>query len=378
MADEEGREITQENLEKELEYYFAEGDYKVKTGTSELGEPGFIITITENVKEGRDYFINQNGILENGDNTGESEPEQVKLTDVFVSKYTDGTLVFSSNEAQYPGKTLEKSYGNIKDNVFSMDMSTVNVDVPWIDLTNTEDIMKINKVIIADKIVPKNMAFWFFYLVNVQEIEGIENIDTRYVTDMSWLFFGCTSLTTLDVSHFDTSNVTNMFAMFSGIIGINSLDVSHFDTSNVTDMSQMFVGCEKLENLDVSGFDTKNVTNMTQMFAQTKLSNIDVSKFDTSNVTAMSRMFFGNANLTTIDLSNFNTSKVTDFSMMFNECSQLKTIDISNFDILPTANVSEMFDSFMKKEKTIYVKNEDTKNYLETNDGQEYLTYIVK
>ena len=39
-----------------------------------------------------------------------------------------------------------------------------------------------------------------------------------------------------------------------------------FDTSAVTDMRSMFYGCSKLTTLDLSSFDTSAVTNMTEMF----------------------------------------------------------------------------------------------------------------
>ena len=80
------------------------------------------------------------------------------------------------------------------------------------------------------------------------------------------MFYGCSSLTSLDVSKFDTRNVTNMGFMFSGCNGLTSLDVSKFNTRNVTDMYGMFSACYSLTSLDLSNFDTQNVTNMYGMF----------------------------------------------------------------------------------------------------------------
>ena len=47
---------------------------------------------------------------------------------------------------------------------------------------------------------------------------------------------------------------------------LTSLNVSCFDTSNVTDMSGMFYACSSLTNLDLSSFDTSKVTNFDKMF----------------------------------------------------------------------------------------------------------------
>ena len=100
------------------------------------------------------------------------------------------------------------------------------------------------------------------------------------------MFFGCPSLTSLDVSAFDTSSVNNMEYMFYNCSNVTSLDVSGFDTSSVTNMSFMFYSCSNLTSLDVSGFDTSSVTSMTQMFRFcTNLTGLQISGWDVSSVT---------------------------------------------------------------------------------------------
>ena len=53
-------------------------------------------------------------------------------------------------------------------------------------------------------------AYWFYRLHNLSSITGISNLKTDNVTDMSAMFWGCSSLTSLDVTGFKTDNVTNM------------------------------------------------------------------------------------------------------------------------------------------------------------------------
>ncbi len=111
------------------------------------------------------------------------------------------------------------------------------------------------------------------------------NFNTSNVTNMSYMFLSCASLTSLNVSSFNTSNVTNMEGMFS-ITGIKSLNLSNFNTSKVTDMSFMFYLCSQLTSLNVSNFNTSNVTNMNRMFGLcTELSSLNLSSFDMSKVT---------------------------------------------------------------------------------------------
>ena len=98
------------------------------------------------------------------------------------------------------------------------------------------------------------------------EIENLKLLDTLTVTNMSQMFSGCSSLTSLDVSNFDTSQLTSMKSMFYGCRNIIHLNVSSFKTTNLTDVTTMFTECASLITLDLSNFDTSKVTNMSQMF----------------------------------------------------------------------------------------------------------------
>ena len=149
---------------------------------------------------------------------------------------------------------------------------------------------------------------------------------TSKVTNMSYMFNGCTTLTSLDVSSFDTSNVTDMNSMFVFCSSLTSLDVSNFNTSNVTDMNQMFGACDSLTSLTLSNFNTSKVTDMKNMFSGCeRLTSLDVS-FNTSKVTNMSGMFSGCFVITSLTLSNFDTSNVTNMNSMFRGCHSLSTI----------------------------------------------------
>ena len=174
---------------------------------------------------------------------------------------------------------------------------------------------------------PTSCYKWFFDCKYLTTIEGIEYLNTKNVTNMSVMFWGCSALTTLNVSNFDTQNVTDMSDMFGFCRALTTLDFSKFDTKNVTDMSDMFEGCRALTTLDISNFNTQNVTNMRGMFGFCyALTTLDVSNFDTKNVTDMSGMFSGCETLTTLDVSNFDTQNVMNMGKMFYGCSALTTI----------------------------------------------------
>ena len=72
--------------------------------------------------------------------------------------------------------------------------------------------------------------------------------DTKFITygtDMNFMFYGCRSLTSLDVSSFDTQNVTNMEGMFQNCSNLKTLvmDKNKFIISNETNQDGMYDGC---------------------------------------------------------------------------------------------------------------------------------------
>ncbi len=188
-----------------------------------------------------------------------------------------------------------------------------------------------------------NMSGMFYHCSSLTSL-NLSNFDTSNVTNMSSMFYYCSSLTSLNVSSFNTSNVTDMFGMFWHCKSLTSLNVSSFNTSNVTNMYNMFSGCSSLTSLNVSSFNTSNVTNMRNMFGSCEsLTSLNVSNFNTSNVTNMNGMFYHCSSLTSLNVSSFNTSNVTDMGSMFNGCSSLTSLNISNFD---TSNVTDMWSMF--------------------------------
>ena len=196
----------------------------------------------------------------------------------------------------------------------------------------------------ADCTTLTSTAYWFFDCSNLTSISGINNLKTDNLTNMSWMFTGCTSLTSLDVSSFNTANVMDMSGMFLSCSSLTSLDMSNFNTENVTNMYCMFEKCSSLTSLDVSNFNTTNVTGMTSMFEGcSSLTSLDVSNFNTANVTAMNLMFLGCSSLTSLDVSNFNTANVTAMQGMFYNCSSLTSLDVTGFN---TENVTDMNQMF--------------------------------
>ena len=60
---------------------------------------------------------------------------------------------------------------------------------------------------------------------------------------MDGMFYGCSSLKTLNLSNFNTNNVTDMMWMFYDCSSLKVLNLSNFNTNNVTHMCGMFSKC---------------------------------------------------------------------------------------------------------------------------------------
>ena len=193
---------------------------------------------------------------------------------------------------------------------------------------------------------PTSCYRWFADCYCLTKIEGIENLNTESVEDMSYMFGNCNSLSSLDLSKLNTAKVENMAYMFYYCRSLSSLNLSNINAANVTDMEHMFYYCRSLSSLNLSNINTANVKNMAYMFYYCQsLSSLNLSNINTANVTDMEKMFYSCSKLSSLDLTNFNTAKVKNMRSMFWNCSALTTIYVS--DKFVTGQVTSSSDMFL-------------------------------
>ena len=268
---------------------------------------------------------------------------------------------------------------------------------------------------------PTSLKEFFCDCTGLNEITGLKYLNTAEVTDMSYMFWNCKNLSSLDLSNFNTTKVENMFGMFFDCENLSSLVISNFNTANVTDMSNMFYLCKNLSSLDIPNFNTANVTDMSYMFDTcqkltelnlsnfktekvknmrymfsycNKLKKLNLSNFNTANVTNMTCMFINCKELSSLDISNFNTAKVKDMSSMFKNCQVLSSLDLSNFNTTKVTDMSGMFsgcstlqtiyvsDNFVvtgitdeNYKKDLFTGCEALPAYVDTNTSSDYANY---
>ena len=266
---------------------------------------------------------------------------------------------------------------------------------------------------------------WFCYFYKLTEIEGLDNVNTANVTDMSYMFCQCRKLQKLYLTSFKTANVTNMSEMFNGCTSLTNIYISNdWSTSSVTNSSSMFNDCTSLQGSSGTAYDAtkidytyarldggtsspgylssiqayyvtdtlgvrtfyynSNPPANARIIKGTDLSNMggnDITKvvidksFAQFKPTTCSFMFGGSYNLTEISgLQYLNTSRVTNMLSMFLNCSLLRSLDLSSFDTRKVDTLGVMFNS-CKNLHTIYVGDKWTIENVTEDIQNTYMFY---
>ncbi len=198
-----------------------------------------------------------------------------------------------------------------------------------------------------------SMDSMFYFCTNLQEM-NLNSWDTSSVGNMDCMFSGCESIKTIELDKIDTQYLNSMRGMFERCDSLESLNLSNFLTFGVTNMKEVFAGCKSLTELDLGNFDTSNVTNMFEMFAKCeKLQKVNLSSFDTSQVKNMKYMFEACRSLEFLDISNFMLNDECEMDLMFSGCKSLKELDISGFN---NSNHPKVRSVFWKCDNLSYIE----------------------
>ena len=112
--------------------------------------------------------------------------------------------------AKWEGKTLI-FYGGESVPEGAFELNTGEEPPQWSGILNCTEVVFHESF---KDVRPNSCCRWFGGFEKLTTIQGIENLNTEEVTNMSGMFSGCSGLTSLDVSKFNTDKVTNMSCMF--------------------------------------------------------------------------------------------------------------------------------------------------------------------
>ena len=333
----------------------------------------------------------------------------VNANDVTYANYTNGyftkygTVVKESyviySEAD---NTLTFKYGEIPasgdgSTVYSIPSSSYEPE--WI-YDHASDIKKVVFDESFAVVLPTKCYCWFNYCSALTDIQGIQNLNTTEVTDMDYMFYKCSNLTSLDLSGFDTQKVSEMNYMFFGCSKLTTIFVSDkFVVKNVTHSDNMFSSCNKLSGAisydyqktdkeyancltgyltDIAdkgyfmyhavynsaaksltfkyGNKNRNTEGQTAYELNTgnaepgwkKKTDIGVVTFEESFKDARPESCHawlkGLSSLSAINnIEYLNTEECTDMAEMFSGCSTITKLDLRTFDTRKVTDMSAMF-----------------------------------
>ena len=194
-----------------------------------------------------------------------------------------------------------------------------------------------------------------FYILNDEgkidkNILIVKLIEKNILTNMSYMFFDCTSLKSLpDISKFDFKNVRNIFAMFYNCTSLKSFpDLTNLNKNIALKKNSMIVEYF----LDIAKWNTKifsdidcNHFDCSKLKILTNISEWDMNYIYEKNTDDKNDKDDENSpSQSSQDENIWNTDKVIDMSYMFHGCKSLKKIpDFSNWNLKNVKNMTGIF-----------------------------------
>ncbi len=257
-----------------------------------------------------------------------------KINSSNASVWSNIEIVFQKGDTPDPSKELLKTFSNFADGQFGNKPQ-------WTTLypTGSSNTYGSNakRFVIKDKIQPTSISGWFRDTWALEEIQGLNNLDTSECRDMSSAFSSLSYMKSLDLSSFDTSKVEN----FEGMINSNaieSLNVSGFKFDSCQSLIS-FIRGNKLTEINISGIDVSKCKTIKAFITYcSSLEHLDCTSFNPKNVRELQNVFCNNASLQSIKFGEFqpgidNEDNRLYFNKMFLDCPSLEKIDCSTFNL---------------------------------------------
>ena len=185
----------------------------------------------------------------------------------------------------------------------------------------------------------------------------LTGLDLSSVTTMNSFASGCTNLVTFSLSGCDTSSVTIFQQLLLSCSSLTSF-TKPSSMAAAQSFSQMFYGCSVLTTIDLSGLITANV-NTFYRFARdcSALTTVNLTGGTYTGVTSYYEAFRSCTSLVTLDMTNMVTSTTSDLGIMIYGCTNLTTVtttgwvttgvtDVNNFMVSCTSMNSIGIDSW--------------------------------
>lgn len=193
----------------------------------------------------------------------------------------------------------------------------------------------------------------------------------RHMTSFRQLFSDCPKLKSINTDAIDLSNVSDISFMFYGCSSLKEIDVSNWDVSKITNFDH-FAAHANLKRKGIENWNTSSATNMNALFHNCAEEELDLSGWDVSKVQFFCQMFENSPNLKRIKgLENWDTSSGLGFDEMFERCYKLEEVDLSAFNTTKAKNnVSASTNGH--KTATMYNMFKDCRNLKKVTVGTNF------
>ena len=157
---------------------------------------------------------------------------------------------------------------------------------------------------------------------NCTALESIDlsNFNLQYVTSAGSLFNYCTSLETVTFGNYSMA-ITNLNSMFNHCTALENIyNFPEISASiSLTSAQATFYGCSSLTNLDLSNIKSIKLRSMQNMFNScTALETVDLRNINTDYSSSnASGMFLNCTSLQSIDLRSYDLNKIRTYTNMF-------------------------------------------------------------
>ena len=190
---------------------------------------------------------------------------------------------------------------------------------------------------------PHSLHQWFSWMARLQEIVGLQYLNTSEVTDMCETFQDCTSLETLDLTGFDVGKVNDFSSMFSDCSSLTTIYCNDTWEQPLSFSGGMFFGCARL--VGAVSFDSGDVWISMANPVTGYFTSLTTLADDSDNTTLLNEryQYYGDVTLSGRTLrrdGTWNTLclpfSLTETQLAREDCplhgATIKTLESSTFD----------------------------------------------
>lgn len=189
----------------------------------------------------------------------------------------------------------------------------------------------------------KQTGSWSKMFCGCSKLKDLSPVEdwTIYSTDISDMFKGCTSITSLDLSNWNMEKVENSSGLFNNCKSLNNLTgLERWNINSLTNISSMFFGSIITDFSFLNNWDVSKVTNMQGMFQDASLETLTIDGWTTLNDCTMRQMFMQNANLKSLSIKNGNIP-VNSIIYLLHSCTKLTDLDLSGVDLANCSGLTQ-------------------------------------